>query len=393
MSNEIKIGVALSGGGVRAAAFHLGVLEKLFELKLLNNIDVISTVSGGSIIGAFYLSNNIDFQEFKSRMIENLQKSIELRIIFNWKIIFALVNPNYSRTNVKVSVYDKLYFNKKKFQDLPLKPKIIINATNLATGKNWKFSQKYMGDWKIGYNGLVGNFRLSEAVAASSAVPGIFHPLRIKVDKYFDNPKFKIKRLGLCDGGVYDNQGTHSLTSNYDRNIRCDYIICSDASFPFDDTPDKISLRLINVLRRQSNVMMARIKNMQFQELIYGNLKEKIKTAYFSIDWTIDNLLKAFVVQEELSKKLNIWDYIVDFKGRPYKEISDDEFRNAKNKIITKLNYPEFKSCLSEKDVHEISKIGTRLYALDKNQINNLIKHGNSLCGFQVRTYLNELIN
>jgi len=393
MSKRNKIGVALSGGGVRAAAFHLGVLEKLFQLKLLSNVDVISTVSGGSIIGTFYLTNNSDFQNFKSRMIGNLQKSIELRIIFNWKIIFALFSPNYSRTNVKASVYDKIYFNKRKFQDLLEKPKIIINATNLVTGKNWKFSQRYMGDWKIGYEGNVRNFKLSEAVAASSAVPGIFHPLRIKVNKYFDSPKFKIKRLGLCDGGVYDNQGTHSLTSNYDRNTRCDYIICSDASFPFDDTPNKISLRLINVLKRQNNVMMERIKNMQFQELIYGNLKEKIKTAYFSINWTVNNLLKAFVVQEELSKKLGIWDYIAEFKGRPYKEINDNEFRNAKSKIMAKLNYSEFNSCLSEKDVLEISKIGTRLNALDKNQISNLIKHGNSLCGFQVKTYLNEIIN
>lgn len=393
MNNTKTFGLALSGGGVRAAAFHLGVFEKLFELKLIDKIDVISTVSGGSILGVYYLTKMDNFEEFKGLMIENLKKSIELKIIFNWKIIFAIFNPNYSRTNVKSSVYDQIYYSKKRFRDLPSTPKIIINATDIATGKNWKFSQEYMGDWKIGYDGDVKNFRLADAVAASSAVPGIFHPLKIRVDKYFKNPKFNIKRIGLCDGGVYDNQGTHSLISNYDRNKRCDYIICSDASFPFDDAPNRVSLRLINVLRRQSNIMMARIKNMQFQELIYGDLKDKIETAYFSINWTIDNLLKSFIVQEDLSKRLNIWEYVAEFKGRDYKNISNSEFRIVKNKIINKLNYTEFNDYLSEKDVLEISSIGTRLYALNDYQINSLIKHGSTLCGFQVKNYLHELIS
>lgn len=393
MYDNKRIGLAFSGGGVRAAAFHLGVLEKLFELNLLPNIDVLSTVSGGSIVGAYYVINKDSFNDFKQQMISNLQKSIELRIIFNWRILLAIFNPHYTRTNVKASVYDKLYFRGKKFVDLKTEPQIIINATNITTGKNWKFSQHYMGDWKIGYEGKVVNFKLCDAVAASTAVPGMFHPLRIKVKKYFDKPNFHIKQLGLCDGGVYDNQGTHSLTSNYDKNKMCDYIICSDASSPFDDTPRKISLRLLNVLKRQSNVMMSRIKNMQFQELIYGGLKDKIDTAYFSINWTIDNLLKAFINQEELSKKLKIWDCVESFKVTEYKSVSDKEFENVKNEIMKRLKYPEFDEYLSTIEVDQVAGIGTRLFALSKNEISKLILHGKTLCGFQIRTYLNDLIN
>src|SRR5215831_20077213 len=47
-------GLALSGGGFRASLFHIGVLAKLAELDMLRNIEVISCVSGGSIIGAHY---------------------------------------------------------------------------------------------------------------------------------------------------------------------------------------------------------------------------------------------------------------------------------------------------------------------------------------------------
>jgi len=74
--NNKKTGLALSGGGIRASAFHLGVLEKLFVLGIINQLDVISTVSGGSITGAFYLCNKDDFQNFKDHMIDNFHKSI-----------------------------------------------------------------------------------------------------------------------------------------------------------------------------------------------------------------------------------------------------------------------------------------------------------------------------
>jgi NTE family protein len=53
---EKRIGLALSGGGFRAAAFHLGVFRKLQEHDLLAKVDLLSCVSGGSIAGAFLAS-------------------------------------------------------------------------------------------------------------------------------------------------------------------------------------------------------------------------------------------------------------------------------------------------------------------------------------------------
>src|SRR5205823_6969702 len=49
-----KVGLALSGGGFRAALFHVGVLARLAELDVLRGVEVISCVSGGSIVGAHY---------------------------------------------------------------------------------------------------------------------------------------------------------------------------------------------------------------------------------------------------------------------------------------------------------------------------------------------------
>lgn len=391
MDIKEKTGLALSGGGVRAAAFHLGVLDKLNEMKILDKIDVISTVSGGSITGAYYMYHQGDFNKFKEEMVPNLKKSIELRIIFNWRIIFAFFNPYYSRTNILSSVYDKLYFKKKKMSDLKKYPSLVINATSLVTGKNWKFTQEYMGDWKLGFTRNAGKIRIADAVASSSAVPGFFRPLIIKVAKYFDKPKFKVKRVGLCDAGVYDNQGTNSLTSGYEEN-RCKNIICSDASAPIKDREVKISFRLFTVLLRQTNIMMARIKNLKYQNLLYLGEKDKFNTAYFSIDWTINNLIKYFIKQEDLGRKLGIWEYIKQFEGRSPNDVSDAEFSEAKKKIIAELHYPEMIDPLNDEEVAKIAKMRTRLYALDDDELNVLMRHGSELCGFQIRVYLPELM-
>lgn len=393
MHNGKKIGLALSGGGVRAAAFHLGVLDKLEELEILEKIDVISTVSGGSIIGAFYMLHKNNFKSFKNLMIQKLQKSIQLRIILNWRMLWAFLSPFYSRTDVKTHIYSKLYFDNNTFAILEQYPKLIINATNLATGKNWRFSQEYMGDWKTGKNGFTNVLKIADAVAASSAVPLIFYPKKIKLDKYFDNTKTKLKKIALSDGGVYDNQGLHSLTSDFENNTKCDYIICSDASFPFDTEPTKVPFRFINVARRQSKIMMDRIKNLQFQDLLYGKYKDTIKSAYFSINWHIEELLRKLNQQHELCKKLNIHEI---FKDPIYqKNINDCVFKTDAElikKLKQVLNYPELENYLNTDNVKFVSSIGTSLKALSEKELNLLIQHGKTLCGFQVRTYLPELI-
>jgi len=60
-----RIGLALSGGGYRAAAYHLGTLRALHKLGILGNVDIISSVSGGAIIAAYYALFNGSFDSFE----------------------------------------------------------------------------------------------------------------------------------------------------------------------------------------------------------------------------------------------------------------------------------------------------------------------------------------
>lgn len=87
-----RIGLALSGGGYRAAAFHLGTFRCLQRLGILKNVDVISTISGGSLAGAYYALNCKKYDEFENGLKQALGKSVNLTVIFSVRFIFTLVS-------------------------------------------------------------------------------------------------------------------------------------------------------------------------------------------------------------------------------------------------------------------------------------------------------------
>jgi NTE family protein len=78
-----KIGLALSGGGYRAAAYHIGTLRALNRLGILDKVDVISSVSGGSITAACYALHKDNYEEFEPSFIKKLQKGVLFLPIVN----------------------------------------------------------------------------------------------------------------------------------------------------------------------------------------------------------------------------------------------------------------------------------------------------------------------
>lgn len=84
-----KIGLALSGGGYRAAAYHIGTLRALQKLKILDKVDVISSVSGGSIISAYYLLHKENYQEFEKSISRKLRIGVLHLAIANLFAVLA----------------------------------------------------------------------------------------------------------------------------------------------------------------------------------------------------------------------------------------------------------------------------------------------------------------
>lgn len=232
-TDDLSLILTFSGGGTRAASFSYGVLKELKRVNLLDEIDVISSVSGGSFTSAYYgLYGEKIFEDFEERF---LKKPIQTRLIdtfvnpFNW---FDLSFSN--RSDYVASLYEEEIFDKKTFGDLRKNgPKIIINATDLSTGNAFSFTHdnfhRICSD--------LDTYSIGRAVTASSAVPVLFSPLTLKnysgCTPYFYQKRKARKNLShndrqslnvrayqdkenfpyvhLVDGGISDNLGIRSL--------------------------------------------------------------------------------------------------------------------------------------------------------------------------------------
>ena len=138
---ERKIGLALSGGGHRAAAFHLGVLSFLAKQGLLENITHLSTVSGGSVVmGLIYKMNDYKFPDSQTYLTKILPQirpyftdySLEESMILNMLKKLTFINRN-SMLSYTLKRDWKIDAN---IQDIADTPVWSINATVLETGKS-----------------------------------------------------------------------------------------------------------------------------------------------------------------------------------------------------------------------------------------------------------------
>jgi len=185
--DDILLLLAFSGGGTRAAAFSYGVLEALrdttFEVegkqrRLLDEVDVISSVSGGSVTAAAYgLYGDRVFDVFEPAFLKrNVERALLGHVLnpVHWP---ALWSPDYGRSDMAAKYYDKILFKKARFQDLATNntPYLVINGTDLVTGTRVSFTQDFFDV----LDSDLGAYPISRAVAASSAVPGVLTPITL----------------------------------------------------------------------------------------------------------------------------------------------------------------------------------------------------------------------
>lgn len=248
--DDLKIGIALSGGGVRAAVFHLGVLGRLAEDGLLEQITRISTVSGGTLVtGLIYsIAGNrwptSDFYLNKCLVQTQhylTETDIPCRAFFRGASHpIALIQR---RANLISKSMQDCWGISGSLSDIPPEPRWILNATTYESGKNWRFiPQRRMGDYIVNYVEKP-EIRLTDAMAASAAYPGLIGPLVLNTKKFswfkFDERQKQIdtqprfKKLRLWDGGVYDNLGVETLFKIQDKDEYqddCNFLVVSDAS-------------------------------------------------------------------------------------------------------------------------------------------------------------------
>lgn len=221
--------LCLSGGGYRAMLFHAGALRRLNELAILSKVVRISSVSGGSITAGALAMNwrrlkfngrgvaeNFD-AEVERPIRELAGRTIDVRAVLRGAALLGL------RGSQTAHYYDRYLFKGVSLQDLPDSPVFIFNSTNTQTAVLWRFSKKYMADYRVG---LISrpDVKLAVAVAASSAFPPFLSPQIVDLTRFkFDPPGRGVDlnfaayttEARLTDGGVYDNLGLETAWKKY----------------------------------------------------------------------------------------------------------------------------------------------------------------------------------
>lgn len=242
--NETLVLLAFSGGGTRAAAFAYGVMQGLAattivtpegERRLLDEVDIISSVSGGSFPNAYYtLFGDRIFEDFEERFLRVKVQSMLKKRLFTKA--GELGSRYFGRSDMAAQLYDELLFDNKTFSatNRPGAPVPIINSTDIASGVRIAFTP-IMFDMLCAD---LDSYPISRAVAASSAVPGLATPITLRnyagqcgfdtenwiqansnstlskqaADGYraYLNPSER-PWLHLVDGGIADNLGLRSF--------------------------------------------------------------------------------------------------------------------------------------------------------------------------------------
>ena len=184
-TDRTVFGLHFSGGGIRAAAFAHGVLEELANTRvtvdgqsrrLLDEIDYVNGVSGGSFTAAYFaLFGDRIFEDYEERFLKrNVQADLIFRLFWPWNWV-RMLSPFYDRIDLAIDFYNDYIFDGATFEDLNHQegPALNINATDLSTGNPFSFTQDQF-DFICSD---LSSFPIARAVGASSAVPILFPPV------------------------------------------------------------------------------------------------------------------------------------------------------------------------------------------------------------------------
>ena len=188
-TNHLSMMLCFSGGGTRAAALSYGVLEELARTevivdgkrrRLLDEVAMISGVSGGSFPAAYYgLFGDRIFRDFEGKFLKkDIQGDLFKATFYNPVNWVRLASGYFDRSDLAAEYYSENVFEKKTFADLSSvsRPLIIINATDMTYGVRMQFTQDF---FDVICSDLA-TFPVGSACAASSAVPGVFSAITMR---------------------------------------------------------------------------------------------------------------------------------------------------------------------------------------------------------------------
>jgi predicted acylesterase/phospholipase RssA len=258
-----KIALSCSGGGYRAASFHLGTMAYLDRVQyqgrsLLENVRLISTVSGGTITGMIYAQQKQEGKSFPAiyNFLMNKLHELDLLRLSMQKLNYARAMNNPSKRKNLINAFAELYdehFTKgatfRVFAQMKSHLEaVVFNSTEFTTGNNFRFRNRGTGYFGNNYFRIppeaAAEVKLADAMASSSCFPGGFEPM-VWPDDFVHSEAPQLQALktsgytatALMDGGIYDNQGIQSILlykkTKDDELPYFDLVIISDVASPY----------------------------------------------------------------------------------------------------------------------------------------------------------------
>ncbi|HEV7279534.1 MAG TPA: patatin-like phospholipase family protein [Pirellulaceae bacterium] len=298
------IALCLSGGGYRAALFHLGSLTRLNELGILSKIDTFSCVSGGSIFGGYLarkLSEGLplkdgvygewdslveEFLAFTSRDIRTLAILAQLQF---WRFEKGLGARRLERE------YERLTKGM-QLSELPNRPRFVFCSTDLVYANCWIADGNRVGDYLAGYvSPPPPEWTVARAVACSSCFPPIFAPMPTDLPaSAFRRGKARrgpettalIEKIRLTDGGVYDNLGVEPVWRTHEK------LLVSDGGKPLTRVYVPAGRRLM----RYSDVIQNQVNSLRVRWIIdiFERAKAGQRDAFDGTYWGVQSAVASY---------------------------------------------------------------------------------------------------
>jgi len=360
-----RVGIALSGGGSRAIAFHLGCLRTLHHLGILERARVLSTVSGGSVIGAMYATHEGTFEQFESRARATLETGfvrpalrtafmtlegakasasflclapigacltvfrsaawVASRIIPGQRRVDVVTASEKwvprrfaSRTTILRHTLDSLLFGGKTLADLRSdRPRLITVAAELRTGSAFYFTAHEAGSYRLGSVDPT-RIPIAQAVAASAAYPLFLPGLDEIVTCRRPDGSLRTERVTLTDGGVYDNLGLAPLWPDRDPKMSIgvepiDTIVACRAGY--GRRMGDPSLFALSRMKAAFGCVFDRAQNHATKRLF--DLKEAGRLKGFALPYLDQDDKNLAYPPPDLVRRAAVMDYPTNFSAMP----------------------------------------------------------------------------
>ncbi len=322
-----RVGIALSGGGSRAIAFHLGCLRALHDRGVLDQCEVISAVSGGSVIAAMYAYSDDPFPEFEKRVTRLLQSGLAndiarqaflspalgpiLGTILTSGVAAAVadltrvcvgglqrfqrwdarrasrlqwIQPPWPRWRSRTTAFEQV-LRRRLFGDRPIYAPlrsgidVVFTACEIRTGSAFRFGSRESGSWRFG--NLASPPAVAKAVAASAAYPTLL-PALDEVMWFQKDDRVEQHRVILVDGGVFDNLATSCMEPGRSPEISSnvfapEYIVSCDAGVGLFDGmsrpfwwPSRVQRSLEALFRKNQDAARGRLHTLAASGRLQG---------------------------------------------------------------------------------------------------------------------------